>query len=68
MLGDEQLNFFMTQVPIISKPVYWFAEQINGQVFIRQDICHKRVNALLLLCIHLDIFLDYDNLINIYAS
>ena len=28
----------------------------------------KRVNALLLACIHWDIFLDYDEIIDIYAS
>ena len=28
------INSFMTEVPIIWKPVYWFAEQINGKVFI----------------------------------
>ena len=27
-------NFFMTDVPIIKKPVYWFALQINGPVYI----------------------------------
>ena len=29
---------------------------------------HVRVNALLLACIHWDIFLDYDKIIDIYAS
>ena len=28
----------------------------------------KRVNTLLLMCIHRDIFLDYDKIIDIYAS
>ena len=28
------VNSFMTEVPIISKPVYRFAEQINGLVYI----------------------------------
>ena len=28
----------------------------------------ERLNALSLVCIHLDIFLDYDKIINIYAS
>ena len=28
----------------------------------------ERLDALLLVCIHRDIFLDYDKIINIYAS
>ena len=35
------LESFMTEVPIIQKPVHSFAEQINGLVYIRQE----RVNA-----------------------
>ena len=30
----SRTNSFMTEVPIILKPVYWFAMQINGLVFI----------------------------------
>ena len=33
-----------------------------------KDPRHKRVNALVLACIHWDIFLDYDKIIDIYAS
>ena len=34
----------------------------------KKDLRHKRVNALLLVRIHRDIFLDYDKIIDIYAS
>ena len=33
-----------------------------------RDLCHKRINALLLVCIHRDLFPDYDKLIDIKAS
>ena len=33
-----------------------------------RDLRHERVNALSLVCIHRDIFLDYDEIIEIYAS
>ena len=33
-----------------------------------RELRHERVNALLLVCIHRDIFLDYDKIIDIYAS
>ena len=62
MMGEERLNSFMTQVPIIYKPVHLFAEQID------RAFRYERVNALLLVYIHQDIFLDYDKIIDIYAS
>ena len=34
--GTLCINSFMTEVPIIWKPVHWFAEQINGLVSIWQ--------------------------------
>ena len=42
-----------------SKSVDWF---LYGR-----DLRHERVNALLLVCIHRDIFIDYDKIIDIYA-
>ena len=30
----QEFNSFMTEADIIKKPVYWFAEQINGLVSI----------------------------------
>ena len=33
-----------------------------------KDLCHERVNALLLVCYYQDICLDYDKIIDIYAS
>ena len=33
-----------------------------------KDLRHEEVNALLLVCIHWDIFLEYDKIIDIYAS
>ena len=31
---SHDINSFVTEVPIIQKPVHWFALQINGLVFI----------------------------------
>ena len=59
MMSEERL---MIEVPIIQKPAHLFAEQI-GRYF-----GYERVNALLLVCIHRAIFLDYDKAIHIYAS
>ena len=33
-----------------------------------RDLRHERVNALLFVCIHRDIFLNYDKIIDIYDS
>ena len=33
-----------------------------------KNLRHESVNAFLLACIYLDIFLDYDKIIDIYAS
>ena len=33
-----------------------------------KNLRHERVNAVLLACINWDIFLDYDKIIDIYAS
>ena len=30
----ENINYFTAEVPIIQKPVHWFADQISGVVFI----------------------------------
>ena len=59
-MGEERFNSFMTEVPIIWKPVHCFLYD--------RDFRHESVNALLLVCIHRDIFLDYDKKIDIYAS
>ena len=42
-------------VPGLSNTHYW-------------NLHHERVNALLLIYIHRDIFLDFDEIIDIYAS
>ena len=36
--------------------------------FYDKNLRHERVDALLLACIHWDIFFDYDQMIDIYAS
>ena len=68
MVDEERLESFMTEVLIIQKPVNWFAEQINVDWFLYDRNFRERVNALLLACIHWDILLDYDKMIDIYAS
>ena len=45
-----------------------FAEQINELVSIRQEPPSSRVKALLLACIHWEIFLDYNKITVTYAS
>ena len=32
-----------------------------------RELCRETVNTLLLVCIHQDIFLEYDKMINIYV-
>ena len=67
-MGEEHLNSFMMEVPFIrnqsidlqSKSMDWFLSD--------RDLRHERINALLLVCTHGDIFLDYDKIIDIYAS
>ena len=68
MVDEERLESFMTEVLIIQKPVNWFAEQISVDWFLYDRNFRERVNALLLACIHWDILLDYDKIIDIYAS
>ena len=47
-------------IDLQNKSMDWFLYDKN--------LRHERVNALLLACIHWDIFLDYDKIIDIYAS
>ena len=60
MVDEERLESFMKEVFIIQKPVHWFAEQINMDWFLYdRNLCHERVNALLLACVQGDILFDY---------
>ena len=59
MMGEERLNSFMTESSITYKSMDWFLYD--------RDLRHERVNALLLVCIHQYIFLNYDKIIDIYA-
>ena len=69
MVDAERLESFMTDVLIVQKLVHWFAEQINMDWFLYdRHIGHERLNALLLGCIDWDMLLDYDKIIDIYAS
>ena len=69
MVDAERLESFMTDVLIVQKLVHWFAEQINMDWFLYdRNIGHERLNALLLGCIDWDMLLDYDKIIDIYAS
>ena len=50
-VDKERLESFMTEVPIIQKPVHWFAEKINGLVSIWQvAICMNSLSYILWLC------------------
>ena len=66
MMGEERFLPFMTEASMIQISIHWFAEQINGPASIWQG--SERANALLLLCIHWDMFLHYDKIIDICAS
>ena len=46
-------------IDLLNKSMDWFLYDKN--------LRHERVNALLLACIHWDILLDYDKIIDIYA-
>ena len=67
-MDEKRLESFMTEILIKqsqsidlhNKSMDWFLYDRNFR--------HERVNALLLACIHWDIFLDYDKIIDIYAS
>ena len=49
-----------TSPDLQSKSMDWFLYD--------RDLRRERANALLLVCIHQDIFIDYDKIIVIYAS
>ena len=70
MMDEECLESFMTEVPIIEKPVHLVNLQNKSMEWFlyHRDHRHERINDLLLACIHYDIFLDYDKIIDIYAS
>ena len=55
MMGEERLNTFMSMKHLNS---YFF--QWTGCYTTRTSVINEWVNALLLVCIHLDIFLDYE--------
>ena len=58
MMGEERRNSFMAEIPIIKKtsPLICRANQRTGFYTTRTSV--MRVNALLLVCIYRDIFLD----------
>ena len=56
----RSLSYRNLTIDFQGKSVDWF-------LYIR-DLCHEWVNTLLLAFIHRDIFLDYDKIIDIYAS
>ena len=42
-----KIHSFMTEVPIIYKLVYWFADQIIGYWFLYEgNLCHERANVI----------------------
>ena len=61
MMGEVRLNSSMTRVhnDLQRKSMDWFLND--------RDLRHKKVNALLLVCIHRGIFFDYDKIIYILA-
>ena len=60
MMDREHLSYGNQSIGSQSKSMDWFLYD--------RDHRHKGVNVLLLVCIQRDIFLDYDKIIDIYAS
>ena len=61
MMDEKHLDYFMTEAPIIQKPIDWL-------FLYDSDLRHEKVNALLLAGISWDIFLDCDKIMDLYAS
>ena len=53
--------YYTENSPLICRTNQWTG-------FYDKNLRHERVNALLLACIHWDLFFDYDKMIDIYAS
>ena len=49
-------------------PHYTETSPANQWTGFYTNLCHERVHALRLACIHWDTFLDFDKIIDIYAS
>ena len=60
MMDREHLSYGNQSIGSQSKSMDWFLYD--------RDHRHKGVNVLLLVCIQRDTFLDYDKIIDIYAS
>ena len=67
MMGEEHLNF-MKEIPFIRNQSIDFQSKSMEWFLYDRDPRHERINALLLVCIHRDIFLGYDKIIDISAS
>ena len=59
LLWRRSLSYRNLSVDLQSKSIDWFLYD--------RKFRHERVNALLLVCIHRDIFIHYDKIIDIYA-
>ena len=55
MMSEVRLNSFMTDIFIIKKPDLQ-SESMDWFLYDR-DLCHERVNGLLIVCIHLYVFM-----------
>ena len=67
-VDEERPESFIMEVPIIQKPSIDLQNKSLDWFLYDKNLRHERVNALLLACIHWDIFFDYDKIIDIYAS
>ena len=68
MIDEEHLNSFMAEVPIYRNQTTDFQRKLVDWFSYDRDLRHEKVSALLLACIHGDIFLDYDKIIDMYTS
>ena len=56
MMSEERLNSFMTDILIIKKTVHYWQSKSMDWFLCDRDLRHERVNALLLVFIHRDIY------------
>ena len=68
MIDEEHLNSFMAEVPIYRNQTTDFQRKLVDWFSYDRDLRHEKVSALLLAWLYRSIFLDYDKMIDIYAS
>ena len=68
IMDEELLDSFMTEVMLYRNQYIDLERKSMDWFLYDSDIRHERVNALLLACIHWDIFLDYDKITSMHPN